>query len=403
MPQHIIIIGAGFAGLYAALSAARLRDLEGVSSDELDIALIAPKPELAIRPRLYELRPETLTAPLSELFAVTEVRYVQGGVTDIDTADKRVTYTTEAGGHRTMPYDRLILATGSHAFEPPIPGLAEHAFSVTQLEDAVRLDRHLASLATRPRSAARNTVVVAGSGLTGLETATEMPDRLRAILGEDAAPRVVLVERGADVGPDIGPGPRPVIEDALRVTGVELRTGAGVTALDAGGVTLSNGQRIESETVIWTGGMRASALTGQIAAERDMLGRLYVDDALRVPNVPGVFAAGDTANAATDDVGNRTAISCQHALRLGAFAGNNAAAELLGLPTSPYRQPAYVTCLDLGPAGAVFTRGWDRQVELVGEPAKALKREINTQWIYPPPADRALALAAAEPARVVDL
>jgi NADH dehydrogenase len=88
---------------------------------------------------------------------------------------------------------------------------------------------------------------------------------------------------------------------------------------------------------------------------------------------------------------------------MGAFAGNNAAAELLGAPTRPYHQKAYVTCLDLGQAGALFTRGWERKVEMVGKAAKKAKREINTTWIYPPLAERAAALASADPERVTDL
>ena len=122
----------------------------------------------------------------------------------------------------------------------------------------------------------------------------------------------------------------------------------------------------------------------------------------RVVEVPTIFAAGDTANAATDDLGHRALMSCQHANRLGASAGFNAAADLLGVPLEPYRQKNYVTCLDLGPSDAVFTRGWDSKVEMSGDKAKAMKREINTQWIYPPRANRPDAFKASEWARLVD-
>ena len=73
------------------------------------------------------------------------------------------------------------------------------------------------------------------------------------------------------------------------------------------------------------------------------------------------------------------------------------------LPTRPYHQKAYVTCLDLGEAGALFTRGWERKVEMVGDVAKKTKQEINTVWIYPPKAERAAALASADPERVTDV
>jgi NADH dehydrogenase len=398
--MRLVIIGAGFAGMYAALSAARLRDIQGVSPNELEIALVAPEPTLVIRPRLYEARPETVTAPLQDVLKAIDVIYVQGSAETVDTKSRAVEILTAEGAKKSLSYDRLVVATGGRLFRPSIPGLAEHGFSVDQLDDAITLDRHLHGLADRPARNGRDTIVVAGGGFTGIETATEMPTRLRAILGKDVRPRVIIVERNGVIAPDMGAGPRPVIEDALRKLGVETRLGAGVAALDESGVTLSNGEHIEAETVIWAAGMRAAPLAAQIPAERDNFGRLLVDRDLHVPGVAGVFATGDAARAACDDLGNYALMSCQHATRMGAFAGNNAAAELLGVPTKPYHQEAYATCLDLGEAGAVFTRGWDRELELVGAEAKKTKQQINTVLIYPPRAERAAALASADPERV---
>jgi NADH:ubiquinone reductase (H+-translocating) len=401
--MRLVVIGAGFAGMYAALSSARLRDIKGVSPEELEIALVAPEPTLVVRPRLYEPKPETLTAPLLDVLNAINVIYVQGRAETIDTKSRAVEVAAADGARKKLSYDRLVVASGSQLFRPNIPGLAEYGFSVDNLNDAIALDRHLHSLADRPASKARHTVVVAGGGFTGIETATEMPARLRAILGKDAKPRVVIVDRSDGIAPDMGPGPRPIIENALRQLGVETRLGVSVAALDKAGVTLSSGEHIESATVIWAAGMRAAPLTAQIPAERDNLSRLLVDRELRVQSVPGVFATGDAAKAASDDIGNYALMSCQHATRMGAFAGNNAAAELLGVPTKPYHQEAYVTCLDLGEAGALFTRGWDRKVEMVGAEAKKTKHEINTVWIYPPQAERAAALASADPEQVTNL
>jgi len=332
-----------------------------------------------------------------------DVDYVQGCAETVDTKSRTVGIVAAKGAKKSLAYDRLVVATGSRLFRPNIPGLAEHGFSVDSLDDAIALDKHLHSLAKRPAVNGRDTVVVAGGGFTGIEAATEMPSRLREILGKDAKTRVIIVDRNKAIAPDMGEGPRPVIEEALRKLGVETRLGAGVAALDKSGITLSDGERIETETVIWAAGIRAAPLTQQIPADRDNFGRLLVDRDLRVPSVPGVFATGDAARAASDGIGNYALMSCQHATRMGAFAGNNAAAELLGVPTKPYHQKAYVTCLDLGEAGALFTRGWDRKVEMVGDVAKKTKQEINTVWIYPPKAERAAALAAADPERVTDL
>ncbi|MGY4431862.1 NADH dehydrogenase [Bradyrhizobium sp. F1.13.1] len=401
--MRLIIIGAGFAGMYAALSAARLREIRGVSPQDLQIALVSPEPTLVVRPRLYEPEPETLTAPLLDVLEAIDVDYIQGSAETINTEARTVQITPAKGARKTLSYDRLVVTTGSRLFRPNIPGLAEHGFSVDSLDDAVALDKHLHGLAKRPAVNGRDTVVVAGGGFTGIEAATEIPARLREILGPNARTRVVIVDRNTAIAPDMGAGARPIIEEALRKVGVETRLGAGVAALDESGVTLSSGEHIETETVIWAAGIRAAPLTGQIPAERDNFGRLLVDRCLQVPGVQGVFAAGDAARAACDDEGNYALMSCQHATRMGAFAGNNAAAELLGVPTRPYHQKAYVTCLDLGEAGALFTRGWERKVELVGDVAKKTKREINTVWIYPPKAERALALASADPERVTEV
>jgi NADH dehydrogenase len=377
--------------------------MNGVSPQELEIALIAPEPTLVVRPRLYEPHPETLTAPLGDVFKAIDVVYVQGMVETIDTKIRAVEIVGENNQRKRLSYDRLVLATGSRLFRPAIPGLEEHGFSVDNLDDAIKLDRHLHGLAKKPASKARNTVVVAGAGFTGIEAVTEMPARLRAILGADADIRVMVVERNDFVAPDMGADARPVVEKALSDLGIEARVGVGVASLDQSGVTLSNGERIETETVVWAAGIRAAPATAQIPAVRDHFGRLLVDKELRVPTVPGVFATGDAAKAACDDAGNFALMSCQHATRLGAFAGNNAAAELLGVPLSPYHQKPYVTCLDLGAAGALFTRGWERKVDMVGEKAKKTKQEINTVWIYPPRAERAAALASADPQKVTAL
>ncbi len=401
--MRIIIIGAGFAGMYAALSSARLRDIQGISSTKLEIVLVAPEPTLVVRPRLYEPHPETLTAPLQNLLTAIEVEYVQGLADAIDTKTRTVQVVTADGGAKTLSYDRLVIASGSRLFRPNIPGLFEFGFSVDQFDDAVALDRHLHDLSNRPATIGRDTVVVAGGGFTGIEAATEIPARLHKILGENAKPRVVIVDRNEAIAPDMGAGPRPIIVEALGKLGVEIRLGTGVTSLDKSGVTLSSGEHIQAETVIWAAGMRAAPLTQQIPAERDNLGRLLVDRNLRVSGISDVFATGDAARAHCDDDGNYALMSCQHATRMGAFAGYNAAAELLGLPTKSYHQKAYVTCLDLGEAGALFTRGWDRKVEMVGDVAKKTKQEINTVWIYPPKAERAIALASADPERVTDL
>jgi len=395
MKQQILVIGAGFGGVWSALSAARLLDQH--SRNDVEITLLAPQAQLRIRPRFYESDVHKMFAPLDGLFDSVGVRFVKGTAEHIEELARTVGYRDETGRWNTLTYDRLVLAAGSQLVRPKVPGLEAHAFDVDQIEAAVRLENHLKSLNARPESVARNTVVVVGGGFTGIETGTEMPARLRAVLGDDQDIRVIIIDRGPAIGASMGDGIRPSIIEASEHLGIEWVLNSGVTAIDANGVTLADGRHIESQTVVWTVGFRASPLTEQMSGTRDAQGRLHVDANLKVLGQEHVYAAGDVAYAATDDLGNFAAMSCQHAISLGRHAGNNVAADLLGIAPTPYRQPKYVTCLDLGGWGAVYTEGWDRQLKLVKDPAKELKTQINSVWIYPPAADRATALAAADP------
>lgn len=394
MTSRILIIGAGFAGVWSALSAARL--LDQAQRDDVRISVLAPQPQLRIRPRFYEAAVHGMQAPLEALFDVVGVEFIHGTADSIDSAARQVGYRDADGLPQQLAYDRLILAAGSQVARPAVPGLAEHSFDVDQMESAMRLEQHLHGLASLPASPARNTVVVCGGGFTGIETATEMPSRLRAILGEGNA-RVVLIDRGASVGAALGAGITPAIVAASEQAGVEWLTGTSVMAVDAGGVTLDNGEYIASKTVIWTAGVKASPLTAQVAGERDGFGRLRVDDHLKVIGQAHIYATGDMAWAAVDALGNHALMTCQHAIPMGRHSGNNAMADLLGVAPVAYRQPKYVTCLDLGDWGAAYSEGWARELKLQGQEGKDLKRQINSVWIYPPAADRAQALAAADP------
>ncbi|UUD65045.1 NAD(P)/FAD-dependent oxidoreductase [Pseudomonas seleniipraecipitans] len=394
MKQRILIVGTGFAGLWSALSAARQLDLQ--ARDDIEICVVAPQAQLHVRPRFYEADVARMRAPLDALFAVVGVRFVKGWVTGIDSEGQTLTYRDADQNEHSVSYSRLILASGSQVNRPALSGV-EHAFDVDSLEQAEALERHLTGLRDLPDSPARNTVVVAGGGFTGIETATEMPARLRAILGEQAHVRVIVVDRGAQIGASLGAQVAPVVAEASAQQGVTWRLGSSVSAVDAGGVTLADGERIDALTVIWTVGVHASPLTAQLPAQRDAHGRLHVDRNLKVVGLDNLYAAGDTAFAATDDLGNHALMTCQHAIALGRSAGNNAAADLLGVAPIAYSQPKYVTCLDLGEWGALYTEGWDRQVVLTGAEGKQLKTQINTGWIYPPAAVRETALAAADP------
>lgn len=390
--SSVLVIGSGFAGLWAALGAARRLDELAVPAGTVEVTVLSAQPFHDIRVRNYEADLTACRIPLADVLDPAGVAHVAAEVTAID-PDARVVTTSDGATHA---YDRLVLASGSHVVKPPIPGLAEFGSDVDTHDGAAALQRHLRGLADGADSSAAATVVVVGAGLTGIETACELPNRLRALFS-GAMPRVVLVDRNPTVGSDMGASARPVIEQALSDNGIEIRTGVSVAAVGADLVTLSSGEQLPAATVVWCAGMRASSLAEQLPVSRDPLGRVPVDDYLRVLGVPSIFAAGDVAAARMDDE-HLSVMSCQHGRPMGRYAGYNVISDLLGAPLLALRIPWYVTVLDLGPAGAVYTEGWDRVVISQGAQAKATKQVINTRRIYPPlSGDRADLVAAAAP------
>jgi NADH dehydrogenase len=392
---RILVLGVGFAGLWAAIGAARKMDEIGGRAAETEILVVDRNPYHNIRVRNYEVDLSDVALPLAELLDPIGVTHRVAEVGAIDTDKQQVTVTTSRGPE-CLAYDRLVLALGSELPRPAIPGLAAHGFDVDTYAAAVRLDAHLAALGAREASEGCSTVVVVGAGFTGIEVATEMPGKL-ARARANGERRIILVDANPVVGATIGEHARPVISEALSALGIETRLGVTVTTVDANTITLSSGESIAAQTLVWCAGMRASPLVKTLAAERDRNGRLIVDQFMRVTALTNVFAAGDVACSLIDGV-HSTVMSCQFARPMGRFAGYNAAADLFGDPMLPLRIDSYVTVLDLGAWGALYTVGWDRQVRTTGAPAKATKQTINQKRIYPPRnGNRADLLASAAP------
>lgn len=396
--KNIVVIGGGFAGLWSAASAARNLHQMGV---EANITLINPDPFHCIRVRNYEEDLEETRIPLTSVLDPIGVALMLGKVTAINTDAHTVTVESP-GVLRRLSYDKLILASGSILARPDTPGLAQHAFDIDTYFAAARLREHISRLGeTEPRPG-QFTAIVIGSGPTGVELACELPARLRvaaaALVDADgsAEVKVILADRGAEISGRLG-GARVVIQHACQELGVRLMPGFSLAAVDAHGVLLTDGTRIDASTVVWCAGMKAASLTHAIPGERDHSGRLYVDAQMRVKGVADVYAAGDAAHALID--GERPSVmSCQHARPMGRYAGHNAVSELFAGEMLALNIDWYTNIIDLGPWGAVYSQGRDRVVVAHGEEAKKTKTVINRQRIYPPRAGtQAEILAAAIP------
>jgi NADH dehydrogenase len=307
---RILVLGAGFAGLWAAIGAARKIDQIGPAASEVEILVVDRNDYHNIRVRNYEVDLSDVTIPLTDVLDPIGVNHMRAEVQAVDPSARHVTVET-ALGQQYLTYDRLVLTLGSQLVRPAIPGLAVHGYDVDTYVAAARLDAHLEELGKQAPSEGRSTVVVVGAGFTGIEVATEMPAKLdRAQLSGQR--RVVLADPNANVGMNIGEHSRQTINAALLALGVETRLNVSVISVHANGIKLSSGEFISAKTVVWCAGMQASPVGAAFATERDRHGRLIVDRFMRATGLRHVFAAGDVASSVIDGI-HSTVMSCQFA------------------------------------------------------------------------------------------
>src|SRR5579863_2528929 len=293
--KQIVVLGAGFAGLIAAVGAAR--KLAELKIDKSDVAVtVVNRDEWhSIRVRNYETELGDTRVPLDDVLGPIGVDLKIGEVTGID-CDR---HEIALAGQPSLRYDRLIFALGSELVRPPIPGLAEHGFDIDTHDAALRLGAHLAALPARPASPGRFTALIVGGGLTGVEMATELATRLNDIAG-NAPTRVILADRTARIGSNMGDPACDVIDEALTALEVKTRPGVTIAAIDSRGARLASGETIAAETIIWCGGMRAHPLAAALPGEHDHFGRVTVDRFMKLDGCADIFATGDAAMALVD-------------------------------------------------------------------------------------------------------
>ncbi|MFF4019036.1 FAD-dependent oxidoreductase [Streptomyces sp. NPDC001843] len=379
---RIVIVGAGFAGYRAA------RTLSRLTRRRAHITLLNPTDYFLYLPLMPQvaagiLEPRRVAVSLSG--TLPRVRLVLGEADGLDLDGRTVRYTDPEGGTGELAYDRLVLAVGSVNKLLPIPGVAEHAHGFRGLPEALYLRDHvtrqveLAAGSDDPKScAARCTFVVVGAGYTGTEVAAHMQiltDRLarRQPRRPVMRPRWMLLDIAPRVLPEMDERLSQTADRVLRERGVDVRMGTSVKEATHDGVLLTDGDFVETRTLVWCVGVRPDPLvesTGQPLEK----GRLVVDPYLQVPGRPEVFACGDAA--AVPDLGNPgkfTPMTAQHAWRHGDTAAHNVAASLGMGERRPYRHRDLGFVVDLGgvkaaanpfgvplsgPAAGAVTRGY---------------------------------------------
>ncbi|MFI7016501.1 FAD-dependent oxidoreductase [Streptomyces sp. NPDC050164] len=378
---RIVIVGAGFAGYRTA------RTLSRMTRGRAHVTLLNPTDYFLYLPLLPQvaagvLEPRRVTVSLSD--TLPDVRLVLGEADRIDLDGQTLHYTGPEGDGGTLAYDRLVLAAGSVNKLLPIPGVAEYAHGFRGLPEALYLRDHvtrqveLAAAADDPKScAARCTFVVVGAGYTGTEVAahgqmfTDAQVRKHP-LRQGMRPRWMLLDVAPRVLPEMDEKLSTTADRVLRQRGVDVRMGTSVKEATPDGVVLTDGEFVETRTLVWCVGVRPDPLVESLGLPMEK-GRLLVDPHLQVPGRPELFACGDVA--AVPDLekpGSYTPMTAQHAWRHGKVAAENVAASLgLGGARKPYRHRDLGFVVDLGGAKAAAN---PLGVSLSGVPAGAVTR-----------------------------
>ncbi len=379
--SRVVVVGAGFAGYWAARILSKRADLEVVLINPTDYFLYFPLlPEVAAG----VLEPRRICVSLPR--QLPRARLVLGKVDRVDLDSHEVGWVGPENNRGSVRYDRLILAVGSVNRLLPIPGVPERAHGFRSIAEALYLRDHVtrqlelaAASDDSAERAARCTFVVVGAGYTGTEVAAQgqlMTDqvarRLQGLRHQRA--RWLLVDTAGRVLPELDPRLSATAHRVLTVRGVEVRSGQSVTRADPTGVTLTTGEYVATHSLIWCVGVRPDPLVEDLALPTNR-GRLTVGADLQVPGHPDVFAAGDCA--AVPDLtkpGGLTGMTAQHASRQGKRVAANVIASLQGRPVREYRHHDLGFIVDLGGADAAAD---PLGLALSGLPAKTVTRAYH--------------------------
>ena len=360
---HVVIVGAGFAGLQAA------KQLAGAP---VDVTLVDRNNYHKFQPLLYQvatagLEPDEVVHPVRDIVRKHDnVQFLLGTVRSVDRESRHL--QMESGP--PIPYDYLILAAGATTSYFGVEGAEQHGFTLKGVPEALYLRNHVLRQFERyerdPESADEGTLtfVVVGGGPTGVEMAGQMAELFRCVLRSDyrrvdtSEARVVLLEMLPDLLPAYDAPLQRYTRTELEERGVEVRTETTVERVTSDAVHLKRGEVIPTHTLVWAAGVQAHPLAGTVGAEQNRAGRIIVEDDLSVPGQPELFVVGDMS-AGRDREGEMYAQLATVAIQQGRHAARQVLRQRAGQPTEPFRfeDPGIMATIGRNAAVAQFPNG----------------------------------------------
>jgi NADH:ubiquinone reductase (H+-translocating) len=343
--SHILVVGAGFAGLHAAMG------LKSAVAEGHRVTVVNEESFFQYQPFLPEVAsgtidPRAAVVPLRRV--LKHCRIVIGEVTRVDHGARQARVRTAGGDERTVGYDIVVLAPGSRSRVLPVPGLAERGIGFKTVQEAIFLrNQVLAQLdvAASEEDAARRraalTFVFVGGGYAGVEALGELEDLSRDAVETypdlDASQmRWVLVDAADRILPELPAGLASYAQDLLQQRRIEIKLGTRLVSAEGGVIRLSDGEVFPAETLVWTAGVKPSPLARDSGLPVDQQGRLLLDRYLRVEGHDDVWGAGDAAAVPDETTGRLSPPTAQHGLRQGKRVAANIEAVLAGRPLQPF-------------------------------------------------------------------
>jgi NADH dehydrogenase len=332
--KKIVILGGGFAGLYAALELEKSL----LSRPDVEVTLVNRENFFLFTPMLHEVAAGDLDLtnivnPARKL--LRNVSFFEGQVRGIDLHERKVIVEHGFDGHtHELEFDQIVLALGSTTQFFGLPGVEENALTMKSLSDAVKLRNRLIAILEEADTEccgesrlALLSVTVAGAGFAGVETLASINDFLRHSMRfypnlSEADLRLTLIHPGEVILPELSAKLGKYAQSKLEERGIEILAHTRVASYDGDVVELSNGRSIPSRTLIWTAGTMPHPLIGTLPCPNER-GRLKVTPELAVPDWPGVWALGDCALVPDLNNGKVCPPTAQHALRQGKTVAQN--------------------------------------------------------------------------------
>jgi NADH dehydrogenase len=358
---RIVIVGGGYVGMYTALRLQRK-----LATGEASVTVIDPQANMTYQPFLPEaaagsIEPRHVVVPLRKVLRRCHV--LTGRVTAISRENREVTVEAAAGHVTSLGYDVLVVAPGSVARTLPIPGLAEHGISFKNVAEAIYLRNHVLSRMDEAASTVNRelrrkllTFLVVGGGYAGVEALAELADMSRYASRyyeniDESDLRWVLVEAAGRIMPEVSaPMGRYTVKQLLEA-GIEVYLDTRVKSMTDGHVVLDDETEFDTDTIVWTAGVKPNPMLANTDLPRDERGRVVCSAALQVDGSPEIFSAGDCASVpdlTKNDPDAKTSPSAQHAVRQAARLAENVIAHLRGEPVKPYQHKHAGSVASLG-------------------------------------------------------